>query len=82
MLLQAAVKQLGGARMCVEGYEEGRVTHLIMGAERRTLKVRRLAGAAWLLLVVCKDWALLGGSVVVAADGQLCSRRDWLCAVL
>jgi hypothetical protein len=36
-----AVKALRGLRLCTEGREEG-VTHLIVGGERRTLKVRHL----------------------------------------
>jgi hypothetical protein len=50
-LAKAAVKRLaGGMRMCVEGHEGGRVTHLVVGAERRTLKVLLgVANGAWLL---------------------------------
>ena len=33
-----AAKQLRGLRMCADGREE-HVTHLILGAERRTIKV-------------------------------------------
>jgi hypothetical protein len=36
---QAAVRQLGGAQVVVEGHEDARASHLIIGAERRTLKV-------------------------------------------
>eukprot|EP00775_Hariotina_reticulata_P003691 gene3691-3951_t len=50
-LAKAAVQRLpGGFRACVEGHEEGRVTHLVVGAERRTLKLLLgLAQGAWLL---------------------------------
>jgi microcephalin len=41
---------LGDAKVCAEGYEEGLVTHLVMGAERRTLKVLlAIAGGAHLV---------------------------------
>jgi hypothetical protein len=50
-LAKAAAQRLpGGLRVCVEGHEEGRVTHLVVGAERRTLKLLlALAQGAWLL---------------------------------
>jgi hypothetical protein len=50
-LARSAAKQLpGGIRLCVEGHEEGRLTHLLMGAERRTLKLLLgVANGAWLL---------------------------------
>ena len=38
-LVRRAVKQLRGVRLCTEGREEA-ATHLVLGAERRTLKVR------------------------------------------
>jgi len=37
--IQAAVRQLGGAHIVLEGYEDARASHLVIGAERRTLKV-------------------------------------------
>jgi hypothetical protein len=45
------VKRLGGGfRVCVDGHEEGRVSHLLVGAERRTLKLLLgVANGAWLL---------------------------------
>jgi hypothetical protein len=37
-------------RLCVEGHEEGRVSHLLVGADRRTLKLLLgVANGAWLL---------------------------------
>jgi hypothetical protein len=37
-------------RLCVGGHEEGRLTHLLIGAERRTLKLLLgVANGAWLL---------------------------------
>lgn len=42
--LQAAIRSLGGAKLCAEGYEDGLVTHLVVGAERRTVKVTRSRG--------------------------------------
>ncbi len=38
-LLRAAAKQLPGARLCAEGHEDSAVTHLVLGAEKRTVKV-------------------------------------------
>ena len=34
-----AVRALRGIRLCAEGHEEGRLTHLVLGQQRRTLKV-------------------------------------------
>lgn len=34
-----AVRALRGIRLCAEGHEEGRLTHLVLGHQRRTLKV-------------------------------------------
>lgn len=34
-----AVRSLRGMRLCSEGHEEGRLTHLVLGQSRRTLKV-------------------------------------------
>jgi hypothetical protein len=50
-LARAAAKQVpGGMRLCVEGHEEGRVSHLLLGADRRTLKLLLgVANGAWLL---------------------------------
>jgi hypothetical protein len=40
--------------VCVDGYEEGRVSHLLVGAERRTLKLLlAVANGAWL---VTPEW--------------------------
>ena len=38
-LLRVAVRRLRGLRLCEEGHEEARLTHLVLGAQRRTLKV-------------------------------------------
>ncbi len=38
-LLQMAVRRLRGLRLCEDGHEEARLTHLVLGAPRRTLKV-------------------------------------------
>ena len=38
-LLRAAVRRLRGLRLCEDGHEEARLTHLVLGAQRRTLKV-------------------------------------------
>jgi hypothetical protein len=47
----SSVNQLGGGfRVRVDGHEEGRVSHLLVGAERRTLKLLLgVANGAWLL---------------------------------
>ena len=42
-LLRAAVRRLRGLRLCENGHEEARLTHLVLGAPRRTLKVRSRA---------------------------------------
>ena len=39
-LVRAAVRQLRGLRFCEDVREESRVTHLVIGAERRTIKAR------------------------------------------
>lgn len=36
---RSAVRALRGIRLCAEGHEEGRLTHLVLGQQRRTLKV-------------------------------------------
>lgn len=36
-----AVRSLRGVRLCSEGREEGRLTHLVLGQPRRTLKVSK-----------------------------------------
>lgn len=38
-VVRAAARRLRGLRLCEDGREEGAVTHLIIGAERRTIKV-------------------------------------------
>ena len=48
-LLRVAVRRLRGLRLCEEGHEEARLTHLVLGEQRRTLKVsleRMVAPAA------------------------------------
>eukprot|EP00798_Chlamydomonas_sp_ICE-L_P009913 gene9913-7780_t len=48
--IQEAIKALPNSKMCAEGYEEGRVTHLVMGSDRRTLKVLiAIANGAYLV---------------------------------
>ena len=59
------MKQLPDAKMCADGYEDGRVTHLVVGAERRTLKVlvavangALLVGPGWVTAsLAAGDWA-------------------------
>jgi hypothetical protein len=47
-LLRVAVRRLRGLRLCEEGCEEARLTHLIIGAQRRTLKASFLhSGTAY-----------------------------------
>jgi hypothetical protein len=71
-LAAAAVSRLkGGMRLAAPGGEEGRVTHLVVGAERRTLKVGERKGGGvfgvWKMLVwvshtcVCVCWHMIGG---------------------
>lgn len=48
--LKAATKQLGDAKVCVDGYEGGLVTHMLVGSETRTFKMLlAVANGAWLL---------------------------------
>ncbi|KAL0035929.1 hypothetical protein WJX77_008231 [Trebouxia sp. C0004] len=53
-LARNVVRALRGVRLCAEGHEEGRLTHLVLGQQRRTLKVL-LAIAAGAVLVT-PDW--------------------------
>ena len=49
-LARSAVRRLRGLRLCPEGREDGQVTHLVVGDERRTLKLMlAVANGAWLL---------------------------------
>ena len=49
-LARSATRRLRGLRVCPEGREEGQVTHLVIGGERRTLKLMlAVANGAWLL---------------------------------
>ena len=49
-LARSATRRLRGLRLCPEGREEGAVTHLVCGDERRTLKLMlAVANGAWLL---------------------------------
>jgi hypothetical protein len=57
-LTRAATRRLRGLRPCAEGAEDGAVTHLVVGAERRTLKV---------LLAVANGAALLAPEWVTAS---------------
>ncbi|GIL79788.1 hypothetical protein Vretifemale_9078, partial [Volvox reticuliferus] len=53
--IEKAVKKLGGARQCTPGYEDGHITHLVMGdASTRTLKV--LLGIANGAIFVSPSW--------------------------
>ncbi|GLC47838.1 hypothetical protein PLESTB_000031100 [Pleodorina starrii] len=53
--LEKAIKQLGNARLCTPGYEDGHITHLVVGdAETRTVKV--LLGIANGALFVKPSW--------------------------
>eukprot|EP00198_Chlamydomonas_reinhardtii_P006492 XP_001695828.1 predicted protein [Chlamydomonas reinhardtii] len=53
--VSAAVRQLGGARLCTPGYEDGHVTHLVVGVpDRRTVKV--LLGVANGAVFVSPAW--------------------------
>jgi hypothetical protein len=57
-LTRAATRRLRGLRQCAEGAEDGAVTHLVVGAERRTLKV---------LLAVANGAALVAPEWVTAS---------------
>ena len=49
-LAQKAAKQLRGLRLVPPGAEEGQITHLVVGQQRRTLKVLlAIAAGAFLL---------------------------------
>ncbi|KAL4430735.1 hypothetical protein ABPG75_005991 [Micractinium tetrahymenae] len=49
-LARSATRRLRGLRLCPEGKEDGQVTHLVVGGERRTLKLMlAVANGAWLL---------------------------------
>ncbi len=49
-LARSATRRLRGLRLCPEGKEDGQVTHLVVGDERRTLKLMlAVANGAWLL---------------------------------
>ena len=39
-VVHSAARRLRGLTLCQDGREEGAVTHLIIGLERRTIKVR------------------------------------------
>ena len=53
-LCRSATRRLCGLRLCPEGREDGAVTHLVMGSERRTLKaLLAVANGAWL---VSPEW--------------------------
>jgi hypothetical protein len=64
--VQAAARQLGGARLCAEGHEGGAVTHLVVGAERRTLKV---------LLAIANGAHMVRAGA--GADGEGAGGRRW-----
>ncbi len=49
-LARSATRRIPGIRMCVDGREDGAITHLVIGAERRTLKLMlAVANGAFLL---------------------------------
>lgn len=49
-LARSATRRLRGLRLCPEGKEDGQVTHLVVGDERRTLKLMlAVVNGAWLL---------------------------------
>lgn len=53
-LARSATRRLRGLRMCPEGREEGLITHLVTGDDRRTLKLMlAVANGSWL---VSPDW--------------------------
>ncbi|KXZ55564.1 hypothetical protein GPECTOR_2g1113 [Gonium pectorale] len=53
--IHSAVRQLGNARLCTPGYEDGHITHLVVGEQqRRTIKV--LLGIANGALLVTPAW--------------------------
>ena len=53
-LLRVAVRRLRGLRLCEEGCEEARLTHLVIGAQRRTLKASsRLSSTAYAACLHC-----------------------------
>lgn len=54
-LCKSATRRLRGLRLCSEGREDGRVTHLVIGKERRTLKLMLAgaAGAVYQLVLTC-----------------------------
>jgi hypothetical protein len=53
-LCRSAARRLRGLRLCADGAEDGVVTHLVIGSERRTLKAMlALANGAWL---VSPEW--------------------------
>lgn len=53
-LAQSATRRLRGMRLCPDGKEDGQLTHLVIGQERRTLKVMlAVANGAWL---VTPEW--------------------------
>jgi len=46
----SACRRLRGMRLCPDGKEDGQITHLVVGQERRTLKVMlAIANGAWLI---------------------------------
>jgi hypothetical protein len=50
----SACRRLRGMRLCPDGKEDGQITHLVVGQERRTLKVMlAIANGAWL---VSPEW--------------------------
>jgi hypothetical protein len=43
-LCKSAVHRLRGLRLCPEGQEDSKITHLVIGKERRTLKLMLAGG--------------------------------------
>jgi hypothetical protein len=77
-LARASLGRIGGGcmRLCVEGHEEGRVSHLLVGADRRTLKLLLgVANGAWLLQ---PEWLTASIEKVSAyAWAQALFSRSW-----
>lgn len=66
---RSAVRALRGVRLCAEGHEEGRLTHLVLGQQRRTLKVRTLLHA---VLCLGSTVSTTGTEMIACAQSGLC----------
>lgn len=67
-----AVRALRGIRLCAEGHEEGRLTHLVLGQQRRTLKVCTPPCHAGLCFVAFCAVRLEVGARPIACCSVLC----------